>query len=74
MQFCVNESSFDLMLQMQLSEKMLHRLKSEDQKNVMNRDEIEVLLEKLPPNKRKQKANRQIILESAIVACNALSV
>lgn len=73
MQFYFNESSYDLMMQMQLSEKMLTLLKAEHPKSVMHRAEIDVFLEKLLPNPRKQHTNRQIILEaSAIVAYQAL--
>ena len=69
MQFIFNESSYDLMLAMGLSNKMLDLLKEEKPKSFMNRDEIDVLLKKLMPNKAKQNTNRQIILEaSAIIA------
>lgn len=72
MQFYFNEISYDLMMQMQLSEKMLNLLKAEHPKSVMNRAEIDALLEKLLPNARKQHTNRQIILESsAIIAYQA---
>lgn len=73
MQFYFNESSFDLMMQMQLSEKILGLLKYEHPKSVMNRAEIDALLEKLLPNPKKQHASRQIILEaSAIIAYQSL--
>ena len=69
MQFIFNESSYDLMLAMGLSNKMLDLLKEEKPKSFMNRDEIDVLLKKLMPHKAKQNTNRQIILEaSAIIA------
>jgi len=67
MQFCFNESSYDLMMQMQLSEKTLGVLKSENPKSVMNRLEINTLLDKLFPNPKKQKTNRQIILEASAI-------
>lgn len=67
MQFCFNESSYDLMMQMQLSEKMLGILKSENPKSIMNRVEIDALLNKLFPNPKKQKTNRQIILEASAI-------
>lgn len=69
MQFSFNESAYDLMLKMGLSNKMLDLLKKEKPKSLMNRDEIDSILKKLMPNKAKQHTNRQIILEaSAIIA------
>jgi len=69
MQFIFNESAYDLMLGMGISNKMLDILKAEKPKLLMNRDEIDAVLKKLMPNKAKQSTNRQIILEaSAIIA------
>lgn len=69
MKFIFNESAYDLMLGMGLSNKMLDLLKAEKPKLLMNRDEIDALLKKLMPKKAKQNTNRQTILEaSAIIA------
>jgi hypothetical protein len=69
MRFIFNESAYDLMLEMGLSNKMLDMLKAEKPKLLMGRDEIDTVLKKLMPNKAKKNTNRQIILEaSAIIA------
>jgi len=68
--FQFNETSYDLMEVLQLSTKTINQLKESNLKNIMNRKEVEVLLDDLFPNPKKpHRRSRGIILEaSAIVS------
>ena len=67
--FCFNESSYDLMANMKLPEKILHLLKYRVKQEVMTRSEVDKILKELFPNPKKHTSNRRVILEaSAIVA------
>lgn len=71
--FHLNESAYALMSQMELSHKILTKLQQLNIKTILNRQEIDGLLEKLFPVPNKHKRSRQIILEaSAIVTYQKL--
>jgi hypothetical protein len=71
--FHFNESSYALMEQMNLSEKRLNILKQHQPKEIMDREEIDLLLNELFPNPKKHQTNRRIVLEaSAITAYQKL--
>jgi hypothetical protein len=67
MQFCFNESAYDLMKHMKISKKMLELLIAENPKPLMNFVEVDVLLKKIMPNPKKQWSNRQIIMEACAI-------
>ena len=71
--FVFNEVSYTLMKKLNVSEKALVQLKKSEPKTVLNREGIDILLNNLFPNPKKQHTNRQGILEaSAIVAYQQL--
>ncbi len=66
--FEFNESAYELMEQMQLSEKRLCAIKSFPlEKSVMNQLEIEAVLLQLFPNPKKHQTSRRIILEATAI-------
>jgi hypothetical protein len=65
--FAFNESSYELMEKMGLSQKSLLNLKEQSATESMSRQEIEVLLKKLFPDDKKHKTNRRIILEASAI-------
>ncbi len=65
--FLFNESSYELMKKMGLSLKSLSNLKEQSAKELMSRQEIEIVLKKLFPNDKKHKTNRRIILEASAI-------
>ena len=69
MTFQFNESAYALMEQMKLSQKQWVRVTAHVSQEVLNRDEVERLLNVLFPNPHKNKNHRRIILEaSAMIA------
>lgn len=67
--FCFNESAYALMEQMKLPNKVLMALRSKKIKKILNRKEIDTLLNELFPDMDRHHTNRRIILEaSAIIA------
>jgi len=65
--FHFNESTYSLMEQMEISDKMLNKLKARNPKPVMNREEIEAFLKELLPILSIQQTNRQLILEASAI-------
>jgi hypothetical protein len=65
--FVFNESAYALMEQMRLSGKTLAKLKRRKPANVMNRQAVDILLNKLFPEPKKYKISRNIILEATAI-------
>jgi len=73
MSFQFNESAYGLMEQMHLPNKQIIRLKKEIKKSLLNRAEVDELLNILFPDPGKNITHRRIILEaSAIIAYQRL--
>ena len=65
--FTFNESSYTLMEKMKLPNKVLTNLISYESKELMSRQEIDILLKKIFPDDNKHKTNRHIILEASAI-------
>ena len=71
--FCFNESAYALMEQMGLPTKVLEQLRTLKIRKILNRQEVDSLLNQIFPDPSKHYKNRHIILEaSAIVAYQRL--
>lgn len=67
MHFELSEASYALMEAMKLSDRSIQQLKEKALKPLMNRVEMDTLLEALFPFRHKQVSNRQIILEASAI-------
>lgn len=65
LKFTLNQESFELMKVMGLSQKWVKQITEKDLPETLTRREIDELLLKLFPNKKKQKSNRRSILEAS---------
>lgn len=73
LKFSMNQSSFELMKNMGLSEKRLQQLIAMDTQEVLTRIEIDGVLKQLFPNPKKHQTSRRHILEaSALVYYHSL--
>lgn len=65
LKFSINQSSFELMKNMGLSEKRLQQLIAMNTQEVLTRVEIDGLLKQLFPDPKKHQTNRRCILEAS---------
>jgi len=65
--FHFNECTYSLMEQMEMSDKMLSKLKATNPKPIMSRKEVDAFLKELLPISSIQQTNRQLILEASAI-------
>lgn len=67
LKFLFNQDAFDLMAELGLPTKQLHRIHPMIQQEAMTRGDMDALLQKLFPNPKKHSTNRRIIFESSAI-------
>ncbi len=72
MKFAFNEQAFLLMQEMKLSEKRLDAVKTEHAGKIVNRAELDVILDVMFPDQNKQQTNRQTLVEATAIAAYQL--
>ncbi len=72
MKFAFNEQSFLLMREMKLPEKWLDTIKNNHFGKIVNREELDIILDALFPSLKKQQTNRQTLAEATAIAAYQL--
>lgn len=72
MKFAFNEQAFLLMQEMKLAEKWLDVIKTEHAGKIVNRAELDVILNAMFPDPNKQQTNRQNLVEATAIAAYRL--